>query len=170
MTKTATALKAANANMNATLPHLDAIVDASRANQTKYDQAYNAALTLYNSATSQHEKAQDQYNLDNGSLVNIQKECAQPIKPPNCAQLIADAKKQIATDSSNLENTQEAIKVAQTKLSSAKVDLADATALYWAAVKDKSNAVAALQLAINTAITNQQQAVEQYEEVVAECK
>jgi hypothetical protein len=89
MTAAAKALKAANDNMNSTLPHLDAIVAAARQNQTTHDQAYNAALTTYNDAVSQHQKAQDQYNLDQGSLVNIQKECAQPIKPPNCAQLEA---------------------------------------------------------------------------------
>lgn len=90
MTTAAKALAAANANMNSTLVQLDKMVDAARANQTTHDQAYNAALTVYNEAESEHEKAQDQYNLDQGSLVNIQKECAQPIKPPNCAQLEAE--------------------------------------------------------------------------------
>ena len=89
MTNASAALKAANDNMNSTLPHLNAIVDAARQNQTTHDQAYNADLNTYNDAVSQHEKAQNQYNLDQGSLVNIQKECAQPIKPPNCAQLEA---------------------------------------------------------------------------------
>ena len=51
-----------------------------------------------------------------------------------------------------------------------KAALDEATALYWAAVKDKSDTVAELEAAIKQAITNQQQAVEQYEEVVAECK
>jgi hypothetical protein len=37
-------------------------------------------------------------------------------------------------------------------------------------VKDKSDTVAALQATIAQAIKNQQQAVEDYEEVVAECK
>ncbi len=46
----------------------------------------------------------------------------------------------------------------------------EATALYWGAVKDRSDTLAGLEAAIKQAITNQQQAVEQYEEVVAECK
>merc|ERR1719276_397129 len=156
--------------MNSTLPHLDAIVAAARQNQTTHDQAYNAALTTYNDAVSQHQKAQTQYNLDQGSLVNIQKECAQPIKPPNCAQLEANAKKQITEDSANLENTQEAIGVAQKALNVSKAALDEATADYWAAVKDKSDTVAQLQATINQDIKNQQTAVEDYEEVVAECK
>ena len=205
MTAASTALKAANDNMNSTLPHLDAIVAAARQNQTTHDTAYNAALNTYNDAVAQHNKAQDQYNLDNASLVNIQKECAQPIKPPNCAQLIAkcvttppslllrcerlggcrtdrpaatadsasacpSANKAIQQDSANLENTQEAIKVAQTSLAASKAALDEATADYWQAVKDKSDTVAALQATIAQAIKNQQQAVEDYEEVVAECK
>ena len=80
------------------------------------------------------------------------------------------AKKAISTDSANLENTQEAITVADTKLNATKAALDEATADYWAAVKDKSDTVAKLQATITQAIKNQQQAVEDYEEVVAECK
>eukprot|EP01046_Picozoa_sp_COSAG06_P046756 COSAG06_NODE_6672_length_2831_cov_2.951318_5_plen_61_part_00 len=60
--------------------------------------------------------------------------------------------------------------MATTKLNTTKDALAEATADYWAAVKDKSDTVATLQQAINTAIKTQQQSVEDYEEVVAECK
>ena len=60
--------------------------------------------------------------------------------------------------------------MAETKLNTTKAALAEATADYWAAVKDKSDTVNQLQQAITTAIKTQQQAVEDYEEVVAECK
>ena len=201
MATAAKALDAANTNLNTTEAGLDKIVDAARQNQTTHDTAYQSALNLYNDAVGQHEKAQNQYNLDEGSLDNIQKECQQPIHPTNCPTLISNAKKQIATDESNLENTQEAIGVAQKSLNSVrraprascqfpalcddapppgghsavppaqtKAALDEATALYWAAVKDKSDTVAELEAAIKQAITNQQQAVESYEEVVAECK
>ena len=201
MATAAKALDAANTNLNTTEAGLDKIVDAARQNQTTHDTAYQSALNLYNDAVGQHEKAQNQYNLDEGSLDNIQKECRQPIHPTNCPTLISNAKKQIATDESNLENTQEAIGVAQKSLNSVrraprascqfpalcddapppgghsavppaqtKAALDEATALYWAAVKDKSDTVAELEAAIKQAITNQQQAVESYEEVVAECK
>ena len=120
MATAAKALDAANTNLNTTEAGLDKIVDAARQNQTTHDTAYQSALNLYNDAVGQHEKAQNQYNLDEGSLDNIQKECQQPIHPTNCPTLISNAKKQIATDESNLENTQEAIGVAQKSLNSVR--------------------------------------------------
>lgn len=60
--------------------------------------------------------------------------------------------------------------MAQKALNVSKAALDEATADYWAAVKDKSDTVAQLQATINQAIKNQQTAVEDYEEVVAECK
>ena len=120
MATAAKALDAANANLNTTEAGLDKVVDAARQNQTTHDTAYQSALNLYNDAVGQHEKAQNQYNLDEGSLDNIQKECQQPIHPTNCPTLISNAKKQIATDESNLENTQEAIGVAQKSLNTVR--------------------------------------------------
>lgn len=89
---------------------------------------------------------------------------------PDPAPACSSAEKQIQQDSANLENTQEAIGVAQKALNVSKTALDEATADYWAAVKDKSDTVAQLQATINQAIKNQQTAVEDYEEVVAECK
>ena len=92
------ALDAATAKMNSTLPALTEMVTMAHTNETNHDDAYNKAMAAYNEAITEQAKAVDQYNLDRDRLSNIKNECAQPVKPPNCAKLVADATKQLATD------------------------------------------------------------------------
>lgn len=84
--------------MNSTLPALTEMVKLAASNETDHNNEYDKAMAAYTEAITEQANAVNQYNLDNGRLTNIQNECKQPVKPPNCPKLISDAQKQLKTD------------------------------------------------------------------------
>jgi hypothetical protein len=99
------ALDAAVAKMNTTLPSLTQMVTLAHQNETTWGTKYNAAMKTYTNAITQHAAAVNTLNLDESRLTNDQSMCKQPVKPPNCPDLLKKAQDTVNSDKTNLVNT-----------------------------------------------------------------
>eukprot|EP01047_Picozoa_sp_COSAG01_P036580 COSAG01_NODE_2862_length_6958_cov_21.483015_3_plen_253_part_00 len=106
------ALDAANAKLNTTLPSLTQMVTLAHQNETTWGTKYNAAMTTYANAISQHAAAVNGLNLAEASLNETVSLCKQPVKPPNCPDLLKKAQDTVNSDKTNLVNTVTALNTA----------------------------------------------------------
>eukprot|EP01051_Picozoa_sp_SAG22_P013132 SAG22_NODE_1439_length_4416_cov_25.417940_5_plen_189_part_00 len=169
-TQAGVSLAMAVKNMNVTLTALNKMVADSKAAQVTESTKYQAALTLYNKAMNAHDAATTMLQNDQNKLKNVKNECAQPVHPPNCQQLVAAATAAIANDTASVAATAKTMMDDNSSAITEKGVLDAATAAYWNAVSAKNTTVAQLQANLTAAIAFQKDATEWYEEIVVECQ